>query len=191
MLTAAKNKAKKLNIRNISFKLHDVEKLQYEAQSFDVITCGFGLFFYPNMQDTFNNLCTMIKKKGSFIFSSFNKDAFQPYSDIFLDSLEKEYQISHPKRENGLLNTKEEIIRLVQNRHDYDFNIQEVEIKYDITVNQWWELLNSAGYKSLLNQLSPEELENFKSKHLQDIKEISTNEKILLKVNSYITTLFL
>lgn len=191
MLDIAKKKAKDLNINNILFKQNDVEKLNYNHHTFDIITCGFGLFFYPNMQETFNNLCDMIKKEGKFIFSSFSKDAFNPYSDIFLDSLETNYKISFPKRTKGLLNTKEEIVQLVTNKHNYKYEIKEIEIAYKITINQWWELLNSAGYKSLLNRLNEEELKTFKINHLKEIENLSQDTKIILKVNTLVTTLFL
>jgi len=155
------------------------------------MTCGFGLFFYPNMQDTFNSLCEMIKKDGKFIFSSFTKDAFEPYASTFFDTLEKDYKIEFPKRASGLLNTKKDIEILVLNKQTLQYEIEEVEISYDITVEQWWELLNSAGYKTLLNKLSESQLESFKTKHLHDIQELSTNGIITLEVNTLITTVTL
>lgn len=188
MLNIAKNKAKNLTIKNIVFFKHDVEKLQYENNSFDIITCGFGLFFYPNMKDTFNNLCQMIKKEGKFIFSSFTQEAFTPYSNIFLDTLENDHNIHLPKRTTGLLNTQEEIKFLVTNKNTYEHKVKEVKISYHITVNQWWELLNSAGYKSLLNKLDEQALNTFKTKHLKDIEKLSTNGLIVLKVNTLVTT---
>jgi len=191
MLDVAKEKAHNFNIKNISFKLFDVEKLHNEKNSFDIITCGFGLFFYPNMHKTFNQLCKTIKKEGLFIFSSFTQDAFKPYSDIFLNALEKDYNISHPKRKSGLLNSQEEIKSFVTKEQNLKYNIQEVDITYDITIDQWWELLNSAGYKALLNELDEKQLQTFKVKHLKEMKDISKKDKITLKVNTFITTVFL
>ena len=187
MLDIAKQKADKLNLKGITFKQEDVEKLSYPNNHFDIMTCGFGLFFYPNMQDTFNSLCEMIKKDGKFIFSSFAKDAFEPYASSFFNTLEKDYKIEFPKRASGLLNTKKDIEVLVLNKQSLQYEIEEVEIAYDITVEQWWELLNSAGYKTLLNKLSDSQLESFKTKHLNDILRLSTNGIITLKVNTLVT----
>ncbi len=191
MLDIAKQKAEKLNLKGITFKQEDVEKLSYPNNHFDIITCGFGLFFYPNMQDTFNSLCKMIKKDGKFIFSSFTKDAFEPYSSSFFDTLDKDYKIKFPIKASGLLNTQEDIEILVLNKQTLQYETEEVEISYDITVEQWWELLNSAGYKTLLNKLSESQLESFKTKHLTDILKLSTDGSITLKVNTLITTVTL
>jgi ubiquinone/menaquinone biosynthesis C-methylase UbiE len=43
MLEAAKSRAEKLNLRNISFQVCPMEELPFEADSFDAITCRFGL----------------------------------------------------------------------------------------------------------------------------------------------------
>jgi len=188
MLDIAKNKALELNYDNIIFKHHDVEKLQYPNHHFDLITCGFGLFFYPNMSETFNTLCQMIKEDGKFIFSSFTKDAFAPYSELFFDRLENDYKMQRPIKESGLLNTNEDIKLLVNNINDYSHTVEEVEIAYNITIMQWWELLNSAGYKTLLNKLGKEELLEFKQNHLNDIKKLSKDGNIKLHVNTLITT---
>jgi len=191
MLDIAKQKALELNLNNIHFKHEDVEKLQYPNNHFDVITCGFGLFFYPNMEDTFNSLCAMIKTDGKFIFSSFTKDAFEPYAKMFFDTLEKDYDIKMPIKASGLLNTKEDIELLVCNKNKLNYKIEEVEIAYDITVEQWWALLNSAGYKTLLNKLDEEQIKSFKTKHLNDIENLSTNGSITLNVHTLITTVTL
>jgi len=191
MLDIAKEKAQILNIENITFKQEDVEKLKYPNNHFNIITCGFGLFFYPNMKDTFNNLCEMIKKEGKFIFSSFTKDAFEPYASSFFDTLEKDYKIEFPKRASGLLNTQEDIELLVLNKQSLNYEIEEVKISYDITVEQWWALLNSAGYKTLLNKLNKKDLHDFKTKHLKQIESLSTNGMIKLTVNTLITTVSL
>ncbi|NQY93395.1 MAG: class I SAM-dependent methyltransferase [Campylobacteraceae bacterium] len=191
MLDIAKEKANKLNIKNITFKQDDVEKLSYPNNHFHIITCGFGLFFYPNMKDTFNSLCKMIKKEGKFIFSSFTKNAFEPYTSAFFDTLEKDYKIKFPIKASGLLSTQEDIELLVLNKHPLNYEIEEVKISYVITIEQWWELLNSAGYKTLLNKLNEKDLQDFKTKHLKQIESLSTKGNIKLTVNTLITTVHL
>lgn len=188
MLEVAQDKAEKLGYTQINFSKQDVEKLKYKNECFDIITCGFGLFFYPNMQDTFNSLCKMIKKEGKFIFSSFTQEAFEPYSSLFFESLEQMYNIEAPKRTITLLDTKKEIQTLVQNYKPFDFKIEEVQISYLITVDDWWQLLNSAGYKALLNQLDEKQLLKFKEIHLNDMAKLSDNGNITLNVNTLVTS---
>jgi uncharacterized membrane protein YheB (UPF0754 family) len=48
----------------------------------------------------------------------------------------------------------------------------------------WWSLLNSAGFKSLLDQLNQQQLECFKQAHLQDIQGLSDDATIELNTDT-------
>ena len=130
----------------------------------------------------------LLKNDGVFTFSSFTKEAFNPYSDIFLDSLHKDYNLDYPKGSNLFLETEEEINDLVKTAGKYQHKIEKLEISKLITVEQWWETLISAGYKGMINQLSNEDLEKFKKQHLEDISKLCVNGKIELRTNTLITT---
>lgn len=190
MLKVAESKALQNGITNISFSKADVENLKYSKNSFDIITCGFALFFYTNLEISFSNFLSLLKENGVFVFSSFNKDAFAPYSDMFMDTLAKDYKLEYPKGGKNFLDTNEQIEELVSSAGDFKFEIQELQISKKITVEQWWELLNTAGYKGMLNQLSIEDLEKFKQEHLKDISKLCVDGKIDLRTNTLITKVY-
>lgn len=50
MLAIAKERADKLGLRNIEFRESDAEALNVPDQSFDAVTCRWGLMFLPNLQ---------------------------------------------------------------------------------------------------------------------------------------------
>lgn len=105
MLAQAKAKAEREGIQNITFVQGDVEALPYDDGTFDVITCGYGMFFYPEMEQTYQQLCQKLKEGGRIIFSSFTQEAFNPYVDLFLQRLENDYQIEIPKISMARLKT--------------------------------------------------------------------------------------
>ena len=45
-----------------------------------------------------------------------------------------------------------------------------------------WTVLWNTGTRGIVNQLSPQNLEQFKSEHIEEVKTYSTGEGILLKV---------
>ena len=188
MVEVATQKAKEQKLSNVEFNKADVEKLIYDEKSFDIITCGFGLFFYPNMVDSFKNFIKLLKDDGVFLFSSFTKEAFTPYSDMFMETLQKDYGLEYPKGSSVYLETNEEIQDLISNVENLNFNIKELKISRLITPQQWWDTLNSAGYKGMLNQLSKDDLEKFKKQHLEEIEKLCVDGKIELKTNTLITT---
>ncbi|MFK5892990.1 MAG: methyltransferase domain-containing protein [Pseudomonadota bacterium] len=186
MLMQAKNKAQKEGIENIIFKQCDVDNISYADNVFDIVTCGYALFFYPDMQAAYLAICQTIKPGGTFVFSSFTKEAFNPYSDLFLKRLELDYKIEAPSLRERL-KSKLQIEELAAVSHHKNIRVEQHPIRYSITVNEWWSLLNSAGYKSLLDKLSYEQLIQFKLQHLGEIEEISVDGVIELNADTLFT----
>jgi len=190
MVEVAQNKAKEEELTNISFEKADVDKLRFEENSFDIITCGFGLFFYPNMTTSLKNFMKLLKEDSTFVFSSFTKDAFTPYSDMFISTLEKDYGLEYPKGGANFLETSEQIKELISSAGNYKYETVQNDILKRITANQWWDTLNSAGYKGMINQLNEEQLEKFKKEHLDDISKLGKDGLITLSTNTLITTVY-
>ena len=187
MLNVAKSKAKALKIDNIKFYKQDAEKLTLPDNEFDIVTCGYGLFFYPNMDETYKNICNIIKQNGKFIFSSFTDEAFNPYTDIFLDLLKNSYSIEPPKRlENKLLKTAKEIEELATIVNQKNINIEHFQIRYQLTIDEWWSLLNSTGYKGLLSRLN-ENYDNFKDDYIYKLNKITKNSEIAHNADTLFT----
>jgi ubiquinone/menaquinone biosynthesis C-methylase UbiE len=184
MLNRAKKKAEDLGISNIRFKKCDVEDIRYAESTFDVVTCGYALFFYPEMEAAYRAICKTIRPGGKFIFSSFTDEAFNPYAELFLNRLESDYGIEAPSRLRERLKNKGQIEELVSSYKCKDVNIVYFPIRYPISVCDWWSLLNNAGYKSLLNQLSSEQVQKFKEDHLIEIEALSTEGVIELNADT-------
>ena len=68
MLKMAKQKTEKEGIENITYHMQDVENLQFSDKKFDIITCGYGLFFYPKMDAVLKDVCARLQKDGICFF---------------------------------------------------------------------------------------------------------------------------
>ncbi len=186
MLHQAQKKAQGKNLKKIRFLKNDAEQLKYEDSTFDVITCGYGLFFFPEITHTFKELYKTLKPNGKLAFSSFTTNAFTPFEKMFAELL-KEYKVEMPKLSKTKLKTNEQIYDLCQEVSAENISITSHKIRYKIGINDWWSLLNSAGYKGLLNQIDTDKINEFKEKHLNQIAELSEQGKILLKADSLYT----
>ncbi|RDH87557.1 MAG: hypothetical protein DIZ78_03020 [endosymbiont of Escarpia spicata] len=184
MLKQAKNKAQNEGLNKITFKQCDIENIPYANEAFDVVTCGYALFFYPDMEATYQAICKIIKRDGIFVFSSFTNDAFNPYAELFLQRLEVDYKTEAPSRLRERLKTKPQIEELVALSKHKSVNIELYPIRYSITIKEWWSLLNNAGYKSLLDQLNTEQFAQFKQEHLREIESISVDGVIELNTDT-------
>lgn len=98
MLGIAREKTDRQNIKNISYYLQDVENLEFDEVQFDIVTCGYGLFFILRWRKFFVMFVVGSATVRNLYFRLSEKITFQPYSRIFLEMLEKNYNISVPKR---------------------------------------------------------------------------------------------
>ncbi|MEW7986474.1 MAG: class I SAM-dependent methyltransferase [Candidatus Thiodiazotropha sp.] len=184
MLEKAKSKARDRGITNIAFRQCDTDTIAYGSDSFDIVTCGYGLFFYPDMEATYQVICNTIKPGGMFIFSSFTEDAFNPHAELFLKRIERDYKVEPPSRLRERLKTKQQIEALVATRKHHAVNVIYEPIRYPISIADWWSLLNSAGFKSLLDQLDERQLERFKTDHLKEIHNSVSNGIVELNADT-------
>jgi len=185
MLEKAKSKAQSKGLTNISFKLCDIDDMTYDNGVFDIVTCGYGLFFYPDMVAAYQKICRMMKQGGIFIFSSFTKKSFNPCSELFLNRLQNNYAIEIPSDLKEKLTTEEQIQELAETADIRHVSVELYQIRYPITVDDWWALLNNSGYKSFLDQLDSKQLLRFKGEHLQEIEELSIEGKIELNTDTF------
>lgn len=188
MLAKAQDNATKKNLTNIDFHLQDITKLSLEKR-YDVITCSYALFFLPDAHKVLHTLISLLKEEGIVIFTSFLKNAFSPSNEILLPLLRqygstsaKEYDMN--RWEN--LKRVEDIERLCKMACVENVQIELEEIRYGMSVDEWWELLNNTGYKGMLMELSPEDCERVRNKYYESMFEHSDMDgEVELIADSY------
>jgi ubiquinone/menaquinone biosynthesis C-methylase UbiE len=184
MLERANTKARENGLTNIVFRQCDADKIAYADNRFDIVTCGYGLFFYPDIEETYRAICNVVKPGGMFIFSSFTEHAFNPQAGLFFKRLENDYNVEPPSRMRERLKTMEQIQELVASSEYSSLEVINVPIRYSIKVAEWWSLLNSAGFKSLLDKLDERQLQRFKEEHLDEVQILSDNGSMELNTDS-------
>lgn len=83
MINQAQENLNRAGLSNVDFHVMDAENLEFKNNSFDVITCSYGLFFMPDMSAALQSWLRVLKPGGKIIFSSFAPSAFVPLSEIF------------------------------------------------------------------------------------------------------------
>jgi len=88
--TTAIKIAKKWNKNkvNVNFVNVDAEKFSF-SKKFDVITCQYALFFFPNAQKALKNIRNSLKKSGKIGISVHGKKENVPFFSSILDSVTK------------------------------------------------------------------------------------------------------
>ena len=183
MLSQASKKASQLGLNNTQFIQMDLDKLDFEAQSFDVATSSFGLFFIDDMENALSNVVKTVKSGGQVAISSFTGKAFQPFSEMFLECY-RSFGMDVPALSWKRLET-EQALRDVF----HAAGIEAVEffyepLSYAINSEQhWWDIVWNAGYRGLLNQLSEQQCKDFEKRHRSEIAQLCANGNARMDVS--------
>jgi len=169
MLAKAKENASSKNLDNIDFHLQDITKLEL-TKKYNVITCSYTLFFLPDATKVLARLYAMLKPRGIVVFTSFTNEAFSPSDQILLPLLRKygsKSAIEHDMDKWENLKQKKDIERLCMMSRVNDMEMYTEEIRYGMSVDEWWELLNNTGQKGMLMELSEENYERVKNEYYE------------------------
>ena len=188
MLAKATANAKELDLDNVSFHLQDITKVDTQKK-YDVITCAYALFFLPNAHNVLKTLVSLLNDKGMVIFTSFTAQAFTPSNEILLELMQEhgsstaqDYEMD---RWENLKYTKD-IEKLCQLAKVENVEITSKEIRYGMSVDEWWELLNNTGYKGMLMELSTEDYERVKEGYYTEMfKHCDMDGEVELIADSY------
>lgn len=182
MIKQAQENLKHTSVNNVDFQIMDAEKIDFNSNYFDVITCSYGLFFMPNMSTALKSWLRVLKPGGKLIFTSFAATAFQPLTEIFMKNL-AEYDIV-PPTPRWLQLAEEELCKQILLDSGFEQpHVTQAQLGYHLAnFNNWWEVIQSAGYRGLYEQLPQEHRAEFKAKHKIEIEKMSTEEGIWMDV---------
>lgn len=81
--------AKKWSSRkNVKFVIRDVEKMRFDGE-FDVVTCQYGLMFFPNVQMALRNTRKVLKKDGRITVAVHGSKIAAPYFSCISNAILK------------------------------------------------------------------------------------------------------
>lgn len=188
MIHQAQKNLKHAGLNNVDFHIMDAEKLDFQSNYFDVITCSYGLFFMPDMSSALKSWLRVLKPGGKLIFTSFAPSAFQPLTDIFIKNL-ADYGII-PPTPRWLQLTEEALCKQILTDNGFiEPQVAQAQLGYHLTAfNNWWEVIQSAGYRGLYEQLPQEHRREFEKNHRIEIEKIATEDGIWMDVQTLFST---
>lgn len=155
MLKETAKEVKKTNLNWIDLKLMDAEHLDFPDNYFDVVFCGFALFFFPSILTALSEFKRVLKPGGMLAVSTWGDDSE-------LDAWVNEEM-------NKLCNTSSLVVtplwsgtELQKVLNDACFHnvqiIEETKPFLHNTSEEWWESLWSHGIRARLEQLSSDQI---------------------------------
>ncbi len=178
MVAEAEKEAKKHSLSNITCACMEAQNLEFPDNSFHALTCGFALFFFPDMRRSLAEMRRVLVPGGKLGLSLWGKGTIVPQWPILGETI-KEYGL-RPVVPNPIAWKPEDIDPLLTSTGFSDIEI--VEERYDLPfreASEVWEFTLSVGpIEVMLEQLSEKRRQEFIGTFLSHIQELATPEGI-------------
>src|SRR5207248_4023822 len=79
MLAIAQENAQVRGLTNLSFCVADPEALPFPDQTFDVVTCRFGVMYFPDVGQALQEIYRVLKSGGRVVFTAIGPFEQNPY----------------------------------------------------------------------------------------------------------------
>lgn len=184
MLERATGHARHQGLDNLDFQLMDAEALAFSHRYFDIVTCGFGLFFMPDMDAALRQWFRVLKPGGRIGFSSFGGTAFMPLAQHFETRL-ADYGIAPAAFVAQRLTEPGVCKALLEGAGFVDVDIETAQLGYHLeSAQDWWDIVWNTGFRARLDALSADQRTAFREAHLDDVRKLATDDGIWLDVTT-------
>src|SRR2546421_6410550 len=171
MMSLAEELARKRGISNIEFREASAESLPFPGESYDVLTCRFGIMFFPDLAKTLRECFRVLKPGGRAAFVAWGKRE-QPFFTTTAGVILKYVPAPPPAPDPDgpslfMFGERDRLRRALEaagfsNVHEED---RIVAGRWPLSVEEYWEQFSevAAPFRPLIEQLSPEKMDKTKS----------------------------
>ncbi len=151
------------NIQNATVQHMDAEHLSFSDASFDVVLCGFAIFWFPHPEQAASECFRVLRPGGKFgVTAARNLSPLQKWYGKRLTEYHEKYHF--PLRPDGHSLDLAEIPVLLERTGFIGIQVLHETKDFVYTDEQeWWESLWTHGPRYSLERMPPEVLEAFKS----------------------------
>lgn len=187
MVEGTSREAAERGLLHVEVRQMDSEHLDFPDSSFDVILCGFAIFFFPQLERALAEFRRTLKPGGRIALSTWGNE-FDAQWEWF-DQLVKKYLPPDPAEEQDSesadephFDTPEGMQKIMTTAGFTSVQVRSEAVDFTYaTKEEWWESQWSHGGRTSLERIEktggPEALERFKSEAQEQLSEESQNIK--------------
>ena len=188
MLKLAREKADRMNVRNVEFIERDMRNLGLPEASFDAAVCAFGIFFVEDMDAQLAHIAAAVKPGGTVAICNFQESYLSPMKELLIRRLGA-YGVQPPLQTWKRIAHEAGCRELFAGAGLGSVHVEPKNMGYFLEdERQWWDIVWNAGYRRLVGQLAPAERERFRQEHLDEVAALAAPEGIWLDVGVLFTT---
>ena len=194
MIAFAEELAKKKGLGNIEFRVADVEALPFPDGSFDVVSCRFGVMFFPEQVKAFRECRRVLKPGGRVAFVVWGKRE-QPFLGTTIGVLMKYVEAPPPDPdaphafmfgERGLLRRRLEEAGFSDAREE----VRTVIGHWKGTPEEYWQQFTevAAPFRPLIAKLTPETRTKAEAEIFAGLRKLSSGKELSMPLEIVVGT---
>lgn len=194
MIAFAEELAKKKGLRNIEFRVADVEALPFPDGSFDVVSCRFGVMFFPEQVKAFRECRRVLQPGGRVAFVVWGKRE-QPFLGTTVGVLMRYVEAPPPDPdaphafmfgERGLLRRRLEEAGFSDVREE----VRTVTGRWKGTPEEYWQQFTevAAPFRPLVAKLTPETRAKAEAEIFAGLGKLSSGKELLMPLEIVVGT---
>ncbi len=179
MMVLAEELARKKGLTNIEFREANAESLPFADETYDVLTCRFGIMFFPDLPKALRECLRVLKPGGRAAFVAWGKKE-QPFFTTTAGVILKHVPVPPPPPDPDgpslfMFGERDRLRRALQdagfgNVHEED---RIIAGRWSSSVEEYWEQFSevAAPFRPLIEQLTPEKMTQAKSEIFAALKK--------------------
>ncbi len=183
ILQEAKGAAHTAGLTNVELRKMDAENLEFPDQTFDVVTCAFSIFLFPNMEAALHEMYRVCKPGGYFGVSIFDKTPppFNPGLPMLIQQC-MAYQrgVLMPQP----IDYAPEEVEALLSRFDFR-SIKTYSETNDIiyaSLEDWWEFQLTVGPRLTILGMDEKTRARFKEEYLAKLRPLLVQDGLHISV---------
>jgi SAM-dependent methyltransferase len=188
MMSLAEELARKKGLTNIEFREANAESLPFANASFDVLTCRFGIMFFPDLGKALGECLRVLKPGGRAAFVAWGKKE-QPFFSTTAGIVLKHLPVPPPPPDPDspslfMFGERDRLRRALQSAGFS--NVQEedriIPGRWPASREEYWEQFTevAAPFRPLLDQLTSRERTEARAESLLAVKKFWNGREINL-----------
>jgi SAM-dependent methyltransferase len=196
MISLAEELARKKGLTNIKFREASAESLPFADESFDVLTCRFGIMFFPDLPRALRECLRVLKPGGRAVFVAWGKKE-QPFFTTTAGIILKHVPVPPPPPDPDgpslfMFGERDRLRRALEAAGFGNVHEEEriVAGRWPTSVEEYWEQFSevAAPFRPLIEQLTPEKLSQAKSEIYTALKKFWNGKELNMPLEIIIGT---